>query len=165
MLWFSSIYPLSLVVPVMFPVTKAGQEVEDDGQSIPYTAWFLKCHFSTSERYILADTPVPLDPNAFTHQVSPGVSFPPRGPAWCRAASFKEGFSKVAFPWKRTIGHSVSTPDMIVIQPTMVSVLQARGRKLLFSQLGSLRIWFLQQLTLSRSSTDVLMMCFQIWSD
>lgn len=149
MLWFSSIYPFPLVAPVMYWVTKAGQEVENDGQSIPYTAWFFKCHFSTSERYIPADTHVPLDPNAFTHQVS-SVSFSlPCGPAWCKAASFKEGFSKVTFSWKHTIANSVSTQDKIVIQLTMVSVLLAWGGKLLFSQLSSLQIWFLHQLTLS----------------
>lgn len=149
MLWFSSIYPFPLVAPVMYWVTKAGQEVENDGQSIPYTAWFFKCHFSTSERYIPADTPVPLDPNAFTHQVS-SVSFSLLcGPAWCKAASFKEGFSKVTFSWKHTIANSVSTPDKIAIQLTMVPVLLAWGGKLLFSQLSSLQIWFLHQLTLS----------------
>lgn len=53
---------------------------------------------------------------------------------------FKEDFSKVTFSWKHTIAHSFSTLDMIVIQLTMVSLLLAGGRKLLFSQLSSLQI-------------------------
>lgn len=166
MLWFSSIYPFPLVAPVMYWVTKAGQEVENDGQSIPYTAWFLKCHFSTSERYIPADNPVPLDPNAFTHQVS-SVSFfhCHAGLRGVKLLLFKEGFSKVTFSWKHTIANSVSTPDKIVIQLTMVSVLLAWGGKLLLSQLSSLQIWFLPSAhSLIQSLIDVLIMCFRIQS-
>lgn len=167
MLRFFSIYPFPLVAPVMFRVTKAGQEVENDGQSIPYTAWFFKCHFSTSERYIPGDSPVPLDPNAFTHQVSSSVSFPPCGPAWCKAASFKGGLSKVTFSWKHTIAHSVSTRDMIVIQLTVVSVLLVWGRKLLFSQLSSL---FKSESSINSLSESFFHWCFddvfsnRVWS-
>ena len=78
---------------------------------------------------------------------------------------FKEGFSKVTFSWKHTIANSVSTPDKIVIQLTMVSVLLAWGGKLLLSQLSSLQIWFLPSAhSLIQSLIDVLIMCFRIQS-
>lgn len=157
MLWFSSIYPFPFVAPVMFQVTKAEQEVESDGQSIPYTACFFQVPLSLITEEHPCRLPVPLGPNAFTRQISSGVSFPPCGHAWCKAASFKDALSKVTFSWKHTKAHSVSTPDMIVIQLTGASVLLVWGGKLLFSRL-------ILPLTLIHTVTDVWMMCFHYYS-
>lgn len=70
MLWFSSIYPFPLLAPVMFQVTKAGQEVENDGQSIPYTACFFFFPFFQVPLFYIRkvlsiSSPIPFDPKAF----------------------------------------------------------------------------------------------------